>query len=85
MKRILMFLSCLVALVVVGCGGTALDKTGAETKVTVDPTKFDVYDTEFGGILVDKETGCQYLSKGVRSAWTPRLTSKGQPMCNDNK
>jgi uncharacterized protein YceK len=34
-----------------------------------------------GVLLIDNETGCQYITISNNAAYTPRLNSDGKPMC----
>lgn len=52
---------------------------------TTDQENMGTFETTFKGdnvrIVLDTETGCQYIRTSGQSSYTPRLTSEGIPMC----
>ncbi|MFF0828786.1 hypothetical protein ACFYU8_17720 [Brevibacillus sp. NPDC003359] len=87
----------LIAFVSAGCSpfeGAMKEMEKAEQTI-VDSRKQSPHDGKFtteylgggagGWILTDAETGCQYIALNNSTPYTPRLNSKGVPMCKDTK
>jgi len=87
----------LIAFVSAGCSpfqGT-IEKVEKAEKNLADSRSQSIHDGKFtteylgsgalGWILTDAETGCQYIAHNNTTPYTPRLNSKGVPMCRDTQ
>ncbi|KAE8559127.1 hypothetical protein [Paenibacillus polymyxa] len=82
MKRKLIILLAL-GTILSGCSVTGLAGSEEESPYS---DKFEAYSVPYGWLLIDKETGCQYLRGPYgESSFTPRLMPDGKPYCGHTK
>lgn len=74
-------------MVLLVCSGCSLSIKGSPVEEKSNGNfKTEYLGKDAGGwILTDSETGCQYIAQNNNVPYTPRLNSKGFPMCNETK
>jgi uncharacterized protein YceK len=67
----------IVALLVIlsGCGFASFKADAKDSRFSNESID------GMGLLLIDNETGCQYITTSNNAAYTPRLNSDGKPMC----